>query len=219
MMPSVMQQVLSSSVSSGFFPVVQATSTGNSAGVRATTSNVNLPSSVAAGEKLLVIFACERSAADPTTPAGWTLRSGPTASANVSLTVFEMTAVGGETSVTVSHGSNRTAWTCYRISGWQGGAEAGTAATGTSTTPNPPSLTPSWGSASTLWLAVAALDGATAAPSSYPSGYSGGISDYSATTTRAMSAQKDSAAASEDPGTYTTTSGAWAAQTIAIRPV
>jgi hypothetical protein len=202
------------------FPTVAATSIGNVGGSRVSSSSVNLPAGVVAGNLLIIVFACENNGAQPSTPTGWSLLSGPTVN-GIGLTIFYKTAAGGETSVTVSHGNNRTAWTCYRISGWQGTPEVGTAATGSSTAPNPPSLTPSWGSTKTLWLATAALAGNSGTPT-YPTNYTNGISDKSTQAgvgdARAMSAQRELAAVSEDPGAFTTTSGSWVAQTIAIRP-
>lgn len=98
--------------------------------------------------------------------------------------------------------------------------EIGTAATGASTLPNPPTLTPSWGAADTLWLVVAGASGAVTA-SAYPTNYTDGNDDATSSGTAASiaSARRALNAATEDPGTFTISASTnWVAQTLAVRP-
>lgn len=87
-------------------------------------------------------------------------------------------------------------------------------------TTNPPSLTPSWGSANNLWIAASALRFAgnwTAAPTNYTNLLSSNGGDANAPL---GTARRVLTATSEDPATFSHDGGntAWVATTIAIRP-
>ncbi|MCI0554669.1 MAG: hypothetical protein L0287_27290, partial [Anaerolineae bacterium] len=114
---------------------------------------------------------------------------------------------------------------CYQISGMHATEvpAKGIAVTATTANPNPPSLNPSgWDVEDTLWIAVCGWDDGDIGASAYPSGYGNTLAraaDSVADGVGCASATKGSAAASEDPGTFTiTASRASVAQTIAIRP-
>lgn len=103
--------------------------------------------------------------------------------------------------------------------GVQGGGTATVRISNTTTAPqvataggaNPPSLTPSWGSADTLWLA--GLIQRFGSITGYPSGYSGAGTDSAALAWRV------NRAASEDPGAFSTSgSDGNACMTIAVYP-
>lgn len=207
-------------------PVVQGTSQGDTGSSPLTSTTVTLPSSVAAGELLVIIGVCSTGGVTPSTPAGWSALSFGTVSGSGGAVIFYKQAAGGETSVAVSHSSARFAWTAYRISGWDTSKapEVGTAATGSGTTADPPSVTPSWGATrKNLYLVASAVNnGSSGSTSAYPSGYTNGISQRTqkndSSDCRISVAQKamTTMAASEDPGTFTATTGAWVAQTIAV---
>jgi hypothetical protein len=115
----------------------------------------------------------------------------------------------------------------FRITDWHGTTppEISTAATGTSTAPNPASLNPAgWDVASTLWIAVAGQDrGDQSGTTAYPASYADGTSTLSSLTTgscRIYSASRVLAAAWENPGAFTIPVWEeWVALTIAVRPV
>lgn len=94
-----------------------------------------------------------------------------------------------------------------------------TAATGSSVNPNPPAITTI---TRTAWVLAYAATDVVNTISSYPSGYSGGISinaNDNNDTTAAVAYKSVSPAGAEDPGTYTINATAnWGAMTVAVRP-
>jgi hypothetical protein len=208
------------------YPVVEGSNTGANAGGTGTSSySAPLPSSITAGELLLLFVSAGAGAARTvTTPTNWSsLFNSIGAGSLRRFCGFYKFANGSEgASVTVAASAN-SFWssTAYRISGYQGAPQAGTTATGSASNPDPPNLTPSWGSAKTLWIAAAGRDAGGASDfSASPANYSAliqnggsGSANHSATA----SAYREFQAASENPGTFTSNSD-WAANTVAIRP-
>lgn len=123
-------------------------------------------------------------------------------------------------------GGNRTAGQALRITGAAASGTffeiAASAATGTSTTPNPPSLSPAGGAKDYLIIALCGVDDEASNITAAPSGYSGLDYDEYASSLGcgiAHAYKALSAGSSEDPGTFTNTSSQeWVAQTIAIYP-
>lgn len=199
----------------GTFPVVEATNTGN--GSSGTSYAVPLPAGIAAGD-LLVIIVGVNATATLTTPSGWTQLANAF-SGTQRLAVYYKIASGSEGSTVSVTASASASWATnsYRISNYQGTPEAGTPATGSSTAPNPPSLSPSWGSAKTLWIAAAANNGA-ASFSGTPANYGNQITG-SASLVKTTSVRRELEASSDDSGAFTlSSSNVWVAHTIAIRP-
>ena len=164
-------------------PTVAGTTTTDSAG-KTTSHTVNLPASIVSGN-LLVIFFAVRGGGSVTWPAGYT-EIAEISNSNVTLSIAYRQADGGEGStITVTTGdSDRSASTAYRITGHIAPAtqapELSTGATGTSTTPDPDSLTPTGGSKEYLWLAgfgTRAATTHTAIPTSYSNQLSAGTAD------------------------------------------
>jgi hypothetical protein len=140
----------------------------------------------------------------------------------------------GTSSTLVASGNTRTAAIAYLISGAENPAtrapEVGTTASGSSTTPDPPTTTPTGGAKDYLWIAAFTRAGeeadddtwVTAAPST-PSAFGSllqkacGIAGSNLGGMIAT-AHLASNAASMNPGTFTCATGAWRAQTIAIHP-
>lgn len=210
------------------FPVVSSAGYSEEA-ENATSHDVVLPAGIVSGDLLLLFVSLDGAPTLSGFPAGWTqvIRTSATAAvaevwykiADGSEVNFAYTSSGVETSV------NR----CLRITSWHGTtAPEATGATSTgNTTPNPPTLTPSWGSADTLWAAYYGMDGgagatgeATAYPTSYANNQYTDVSGIGGAGTVAMAvATRELAAASDDPGTFTSNrSDAWAALTVAVRP-
>jgi len=197
-------------------------------GTDTTNHNVNMPATVNAGGLLIVLFTNDGSAT-VTTPAGWTALASNSANGAVRLSVYYKIAAGTEGGTTVNFvtsASEEAAAQVYRITNWHGTTppEISTAATGTSTRPNPASLDPAgWDVADTVWLAVAGQDrGDQGEPTAYPASYTDGTSTLSSEGTascRTLSARRVLAAASENPGAFTIpVSEEWVAFTIAVRP-
>lgn len=207
-------------------PVVAGAVVGDTGASPLTSSTVTLPSSVAAGDLLLIVTIPSTSGVTPSTPAGWTALTWGALTGCGTAVVFYKQAAGGETSQAITHASARLAWVAYRITGWDTAKapEVGTAATGSSVNPDPPSISPSWGATrNDLFIAASAVNnGNTGATSAYPSGYSNGQTTRTqkgdSSDVRISSAEKrtTSMVSSENPGTFTTTTGNWTAQTIAV---
>lgn len=200
------------------FPVVQATNSGNT-GSNAASYAAPLPASIQAGDLLLLLVSVNNTIT-LTTPSGWTQLFN-TANGALRHACYYKTASGSEGSTVTVTGSGSAGWATnsYRITGHQGAPEAGTSATGTSNSPNPPSLTPSWGSAKTLWLAAVGniVGGGTTATA--PTNYGNQVTAAASFSARCSSSRRELEASSEDPGTYAlSASQAWVTNTVAIRP-
>lgn len=193
-----------------------------------TTSHlVAMPASTVAGNLLSCLFVNDGSAT-VTTPSGWALLFTQESGSNARLSVFTKVAVGDEGGTTVdfeTSGSEQAAAQVYRITDWEGslsGVEAGTPVLNE----DPPSLSPSWGAADTLWIAIASGDGGgdSQTVSSYPTNYTNGtatVTDSGTSGTRAncFSARRELNASSEDPGVFEFGgSDNRTTNTIAIRP-
>jgi len=193
---------------------------------------ITLPANIAAGD-LIIAFLAQDKNYTATWPSPWVELVDQANSTAVSLHVGYLIATGGETSVIVTtSAAERTQHYAIRISAasWHGttppekNLSGVTADTGSSGTPNSGSLTPSWGSADTLWISTLAMaDPAVQFPvTGWPTNYtdnnlSNGTGDNS--TAGIALATRNLAATTEDPGAFTVTgSEAWAASTIAVRP-
>lgn len=212
------------------FPIVQATNS-NSDAVATTTHTVNLPSGLASGHLLLVFFSCRNSTATITTPSGWTqvtadFNSGGSASGQTISAIYRRTSDGSEgstLSVTTS-ASNACASISKRITGHHASTDpeaAGTAATGNSSNPNPPSLSPSWGAEDTLWIAMEA-NVADRAVSVWPTDFNDNqlrVASSTGTNVTLAYSERSVNASSQDPSAMTIAAPEnWGSQTVAVRP-
>jgi hypothetical protein len=198
-------------------------------GTTTTDHNVNMPTTVNAGDLLIVLFTNDRNAT-VTIPAGWTELASDTSGPHVRLSVYYRIAAGTEGGTTVNFITSATeeaAAQVYRITNWHGTTppEISTVVTGTDASPDPASLDPAgWDIADTLWIAVAGQDqGNEPGTPAYPSSYTYGTSTLSSGGNgccQTHSARSILAAASEDPGAFIIpASEQWVAFTIAVRPI
>jgi hypothetical protein len=189
---------------------------------------VNMPTTVDAGDLLIVLFTSE-GPATVVTPAGWTKMASNSYDWYVRLSAYYRIAAGDEDGTTVNFETSsdqEAAAQVYRITNWHGttAPEISTAATDSRAAPNPAPLNPAgWDVENTLWIAVAGQDrGDQTGTTDYPAGYTDGISTLSSAGTgscRTLSARRVLATASEDPGAFTIpVADEWVAFTIAIRP-
>lgn len=186
------------------FPQVAGTNT-SSHGSGVTSHTVSLPASIGAGDLLLIFANFNGSTVAVSVPTGWTeIYDSQSGSGSAWGWKAYRIADGGEgTSVSVTTDVSVTsAHQTFRITGHGGNAPELSSAGGTSSNPDPPSLTPSWGSADTLWFAVYSHDSTTSI-SAYPTNYTNG--NHTATASGVASARRELAATSEDPGTFTVT--------------
>lgn len=197
------------------FPALASTILSSASGV--TTFNVTMPSSVAAGD--LIIVAIGDNGRHYNTPTGWTLVAQNSADHG---SVFQKIADGSE-GASVAFSQTGTASSpgalAARITGnFNANAESASSEYTTNTSSfDAPSLTPSWGATDTLWLdVIAGRDSRTitGTPTSYTLNEAGpGTAPLTGLASRNLNA------ASEDPGAATlsgTTRGL--AVTIAVRP-
>jgi hypothetical protein len=201
------------------YPMVETSSGGNNNSDN-TSHTVNLPASIEARDLLLVFFVAD---GNPTItfPAGWTQLFQDANGTAVVLGAWYRIADGteGATITVTTSASEKSAHASYRISGYYGVPEVETSVFNTGTIPNPPSLTPSWGSAHCLWFGVEGND-SNETVSDYPSGYTLTSNNYanSGDGCSLGVAGENVTAASEDPGMFTITgSQEYVTNTIAIR--
>lgn len=184
--------------------------------------DVPMPATVPAGALLIACISLDATNPFTVIPSGWTnLGSG----AGIGH-VFAKVADGSEGGTTPRwQTTSALGWSShvYLITDWFGSLSGVEAAMDNLATgdPDPPSLTPSWGAADTLWIAYAGQQ-ATETVSSGPTGYSTPIVDSdtsSAAKETSMSCRRDLNAVSDNPSVFdTNVAAAWRAFTIAIRP-
>ena len=156
---------------------------------------------------------------------GWSSLGG---SSNVGdLELFWKRTTGSETAPTGTLGNTdrtQTKMWCIRGAHTTTAPARATYVPGTSTTPDPGTVTPSWGSANNLYIALAGIDTPTlTALVSGPAGYNNAafhMSGGSQTGACALaSADRADTSTSEDPGVFTLdTSQTWNATVVAVRP-
>ena len=202
------------------FPVIAAAGADYSTSGSVVSHPVPLPSGTAAGD-LLIAQLSPGASTTVTWPAGWAPLADLTR-----LGVAYRAADGTEGStVTVTTGAGvQAVGKTWRLTGQHATSppEAATAS-GSSNTPDPPNLAPSWGGSEDVrWLLpVGASNGsAGTSVSSYPSSYADDQSAQSLASQafRAFCSRGVSAGA-ENPGAYTlSASRSWSVATIAVRP-
>ncbi|RYZ01715.1 MAG: hypothetical protein EOO73_34610 [Myxococcales bacterium] len=201
-----------------------------------TAHAVAMPTVVNPGDLLIALVSNRGASATSTvtTPPGWTQLFSTLNGTGASAVRFGGYVKAGAGTEDVSPATvnfqtaadQHLAAQVYRVEAgsWTGSLSdvvAGAAASGNSTTINPPPLSPPWGSDLTLWL-TAAAHGREFALSSSPPSYAGPERTNSSTASgncTTLSARRELTAASEDPGNFViATAIQWVAQTIAIRP-
>ena len=212
--------------SSGF-PQIASTQTSSRAS-NALDDSVTLPASIAAGD-LIIAFHFSDGAGTRTFPSPWVeIKDAANGASNANIGIAYLIASGGETAVTVSKSiTERFTAIAIRIStaSWHGTTppEVSTGATGDDTTPDPDSVTSSWGSADNLFIAAMLFDDSAGGGtvSAYPTNYSSNnvISPDVSSAGRGAIASRELAAASDDPGTFTISpTDQWWAGTVVVRP-
>lgn len=206
------------------FPAVVGTPTTTAQSTANTVRNIDLPTGITAGERIIIVITTDNAGAVTfTPPTGFSAIAGAASSSTVcNGAAFEKIATGSESGTitcTVSTSCTNSMACAYRVSGAHASTVSEAAATtGTSTTPNPPSKTPSWGSDDTLWIAAFGKR-ASSALNTYPANYTTDQTSNNINNIRTAMATRQVAASSEDPGSYGIASSVgWHAITIAVRP-
>jgi hypothetical protein len=141
------------------FPQIADTTDDEEGSTAASTHTISFPATVDAEDLLVAVAGFGVGSQITTWPSPWTKIGDYEMAGNEStMSVAYMEAVGDEDATTFElsfdGGASRRALVLYRITGWESSLppEVSTIATGTSTAPDPASLTASWGSADNLWI-------------------------------------------------------------------
>jgi len=214
-------------------PVPVGTPTETAISTASTSHVVNLPAGDTIGNLFVAVMSKGSAGTTPSVNAltGWTELLDEAIVLGLYIAIKEVDGTEGATTTFTLSSATRGAWIVYEISGHiSPGTQApqiGTTATGSSTTPNPPSVSVTGGSKDILAIACFGRAGeeadddtwVTAAPTSYTNllqiacGVAGtNLGGMVATAERQVTT------ATEDPATFTCATGAWRAQTIVIHP-
>lgn len=191
-----------------------------------TVHTINMPPATVSGD-LLIAFCAYHTPLSGTKHADWTELFWSTTT-NTGLLCYTKAATGAEGGtqiniITTTVGKLMLV-SVLRISATtrEVSCQASPATVGLSTLPNPPSITPSWGSAGTLWIPVMSASNDGADVTAYPSGYTNGHKQRHIDATLGLTLAFDyriATAATEDPGTFTLgVSEYWCANTVGVRP-
>lgn len=189
------------------------------------TVDLTLAGTPADGDLFVIIASNSNQSVAQTWPAGWNDQQRNSGGLSPRHTIaYKEWNTGDATSFNVTAASAIAfAYQVIRVKDWYGDVANGVAWAGAdsagafSTTPDPPNLTPSWGSKYNLWFATCSFAGGGNATAP-PSGWQGWYEQDVGAVAVCDSVYLNETAASKDPGTYTTPSQPWAAYTIAVRP-
>jgi len=193
--------------------------------------NINLPSGIVSGEKLLIIVAIKGQVSNTpisfntlTATLKYIWRNGNQV-ANCFFLVEATGSEGSTTGITVeTPGSTaEPSAVAWRITGWTGNLEADFASGSSISTINLPSVTPSWGAKDTKWMAYSSNNAGGRTVTTYPPDYTDTQNMPAPGIGAAQSLAwgwRDLNATSEDPGSYL-----WSAAgnvhgiTVALEPI
>ena len=213
-------------------PAVQGSAAGNGIATAADPWSVNLPASIANGERVIIFM--RASAATFTLPvSGWTtLISNEASDASDDASAIIYRECDGSEGATLSvdlSASAKGITHSYRISGHDPGTApvVSTVAVGTTATPNPGSVNMGV-SDDYLFFVWGAMDGETQTITTYPTNYvsgqdfrNSGTGGVAASNNRSGAAYRTATTTSEDPGVFTYSAAAttgWTAFTVGIAP-
>ena len=218
-------------VSGGPLSVVSRATTGCTL---ANPATINMPATVNSGDLLLAfIYIGENSVSITTPPSGWTtIFTQLGSNSDGFLALFSKIADGTEDGTTISVTTNTAGQTyqaqSFAIANPHGATssdiEYSVTIPGAVSNPNPPSLTPSWGSLATMWITGTAFQDDDEDVTTWPTGYdTNGISNScglgdNASANIALS-YRIATAASEDPSAFTLSfTELTIAFTVGVRP-
>jgi hypothetical protein len=187
-----------------------------------------MPASVAAGDMLIALVGEDSGAASNTWDNSFTeLLDSASATGIICAAAYKI-AAGGETQVVATHTTERSNHIALRIPAaeWANDGtapEISTIATGSSTTPNATSVSPSWGTSNDTILIVVCFADDSAPPfpiTAWPTNYANNqVSNATATSACSIAcATRTANVSSEDPGAFTMTgTETWGAVVIAVK--
>lgn len=199
-------------------PVVIAMGTGSESAADVSSHPISIPVG-ASGDLLVTVFSVDGNPTVSTSSSGWTLLGQASNGASVTGAIFWKLASGTTSaadalSVTTSN-NQRSSHVTYRIRGATG--ISGASANNSSTNSNPPSHSAS--EAAYLWIATRSGDNtvvATAPPTGYVNMLTVPAGDGAGASTNAAYSVLGTAAATVDPGAFTSVTEQWVSWTLAI---
>jgi len=192
----------------------------------------DLPSIVNFGELLILLFSAEETTTTVfTKPSGWEDALWDTFrfSAHGACYIKKADGTeGGGTADVVTDVATVGSGQVYKVTNWWGeiaGVEVGVVVDDQSLgdSPDPPSLTPSWGALDTLWFAMFSCSNDDETVNAYPTNYGNGVDTISGggenNGASVGSARRELNDTVDDPGAFTLSeNAAWVANTLAVRP-
>lgn len=211
-------------------PSIVGTPTETAISTAGTSHVVNLPSG-AAGNMFIAIMDKGSTAATVNGLAGWNELLDENSANGLYIAWRTCDGTEGATTTFTLSANTRGAWIVYEITGHINPAtqppQVGTTATGSSTTPDPPSVSVTGGAKDILTIACFGRGGEEADDDTWvsaaPSGFTGLLQKACGTAGTNLggmiaTATLASNTATSNPGTFTCATGAWRAQTIVIHP-
>lgn len=209
------------------YPVI-ASSVDTDFNLSATSFSVNLPGSLAVGDRV-VIAADFRSTSTITPPSGYTLLRQVAGGGSVGGSFYWERICNGTEGSTATFNSvtaTSAAFKVLKITGAHASTQSeisNPGASGDVSAVNPQGVTASWGADDNLFIAFGASSAATmnftAAPTNY-SGLSQNVASSGGATCNIAYASRNFNSASDDPSAFTTSSNRWwSALTLVVRPV
>jgi hypothetical protein len=196
-----------------------------------TSHQINLPASLVSGNLILILLDKGSTAATFNALAGWTEVVDENLANGITVWCRQSDGAEGATVTFTSSASTRSASIAYQIAFAQNPGtqlpELSTVATGSSTTPNATTCTPTGGAREYLWITFFGRDGEAADDDTWvtatPTSFTNRLAKACGTVGTNLggliaSAQQVLNAASLDAAAFTATTGAWRAYTIAVHP-
>lgn len=197
-----------------------------------TSHQVNLPANLVSGNLILILLDKGSTAATFNALAGWTEVVDENSANGITIWARQSDGTEGASVTFTSSASTRSAHISYQIAFAQNPGtqlpELSTVATGTSTTPNATTVTPTGGARSYLWITMFGSAGEEADDDTWvtgtPTNYGNLLQKACGTVGTNLggligAAYRINDAASEDAGAFTmAVSAAWRAYTIAVHP-
>lgn len=197
-------------------PVVESRSVGRTTATNTTTHTITMPSGIQTGDLLLIVFSTDGAPGVVMLSNDWVKLDTASYGTTVTGAIFYKFATGSDSATVFTTAGEQSSHAVLRISG--AGIPYAASSNGSSTNSNPPSL--AMGAARNhLWVATRSGD-STVVASAAPSGYSNLQSQAAAGTGGASTntAEYSDSDATEDPGTFTSTTEQWVSYTIGIPP-
>lgn len=226
---SVVLLLVSCVPGSAAFPTVAGTAQSIEGAANVTDHDVSLPASIGAGDLLVAIFFSDgvETVTWPNEGTDWVQCTEGSDGGTGSVYYRIASGSEGATILVTTGTTERSAHVVYRITGYTSPPECAAPVGGASgADPNPPTLTPSWGAADTLFIAVCAWDEGTNSTivDADPANYTNTISQQAGTDVNGVTltvSRRELNATSDDPGACDFTTAASPqplAMTIAIQP-